>query len=115
MKKLPHIIIYAIPFAAILFILQSVAPSYSDKNIQHAEKKTHEDVYRRRESRDILSFADILKIVRPFIKGEIIETEFENEHGRLVYEIKYIDKAGRVMEIYVDARTGKLLKHEADD
>ena len=44
----------------------------------------------------------------------IIETEFEYEDGVPVYEFKYIDRSGRVRELYVDARTGAILKDEAD-
>ena len=74
----------------------------------------HQEVLEYRQSRDILSFEEILKAVRPNIEGEIIEAEFEQEDGIPVYEFKYIDTSGRVLKIYVDARTGKILKQETD-
>ena len=73
-----------------------------------------EQVYQHQKSKDILPFKDILKIVRPLIHGEIIETEFEMEEGLPVYEFKYIDKSGRVREMYVNAKTGKVIKDELD-
>jgi uncharacterized membrane protein YkoI len=35
--------------------------------------------------------------------------ELEREHGRWVYEFKIVDAGGRLLEVYVDARTGALL------
>ena len=45
----------------------------------------------------------------PYIKGEIIETKYEDKDGRPAYEIYFLDSKGRRKEIYVDARTGALL------
>jgi len=73
-----------------------------------------EQVYRHKQSKDILPFKDILKAIRPFVHGEIIETEFEIEHGLPTYEFKYIDKSGRVREMYVNAKTSKIIKDELD-
>lgn len=56
----------------------------------------------------------MLGLIGPKINGEIIETEFEYDQGRPVYEFKYVDKKGRVQELYVDARTGILLKDKPD-
>ena len=66
------------------------------------------------ECGEVMSLADVLVAVRPYISGEIVETEFEKEDGVWVYELKYIDARGRLMEIYVDARTGRILKVEDD-
>ena len=78
---------------------------------KHAQ---HEEVLKYRGSEAILPFDRILKMVRKRIKGEIIETEFEIEDEVPVYEIKYIRNDGRVMELYVDARSGRILKEEQD-
>ena len=83
-------------------------------NADSGSSDKHEQLYRHGRSKEILPFKDILKAVRPFIQGEIIETEFENEHGIPTYEFKYIDKSGRVREMYVNAKTGKIIKDEED-
>ena len=87
---------------------------FSGQSNSHKDLEKHEDVLRFRKKKDILPFSEILKAVRPQIQGEIIETEFEYEDGRPVYEFKYIDPSGRVIEMYVDAKTGKILKKEYD-
>lgn len=83
--------------------------------IAHSDEESHhEDVLKQRETKDILSFDAVLSTIRPMINGEIIEAEFEMEDGVPVYEFKYIDPSGHVREMYVDARTGKIIKDKRD-
>ena len=77
-------------------------------------KPGHEDVLEHRRAKDILPFEDILKIILPQVSGEIIETEFEFDDGIPIYEVKYINPSGHVMEMYVDARTGRILRDKRD-
>ena len=84
------------------------------KKRYRTKKNRHRDVYRQRQSHKILPFKEILKKIRARIHGEIIETEFEMEDGIPIYEFKYIDKNGHVLEMEVDARTGRVLKVERD-
>ena len=95
--------------------LWAAGPARSDDDRYKYGRSGHEDVYKQRNSRNILPFKKILERVRSHIDGEIIETEFEYEDGIPVYEFKFIDRSGRVMEMYVDARNGKVLKKEEDD
>jgi len=96
-------------------ILLSGNPAFPDGKPYMSGRSEHEDVYKHSRAHDILSFRDILKLVSPHIDGEIIETKFDFEEDMPVYEFKYIDLSGRVMEIYVDARNGKILKNEEDE
>ncbi len=76
--------------------------------------RDHDDAWVHSQSGNILPLSKIRQIVRSRIKGEIIETEFDHEDGYPVYEFKYIDRSGRVRELYIDARTGSILKDELD-
>ncbi len=78
------------------------------------KKKKYKNLSQLRKSLKVLPLLTILKKVRPLIKGEIIETEFEMEDGIPIYEFKYINKKGHVMEMEVDARTGRVIKVERD-
>ncbi len=109
MKKLSLILI---AYAGLLTIAIFVSTTQTIADRTRFSKQ--QQVYKHRKSRDILSFKEILKAVRPRIKGEIIETEFEIEHGIPTYEFKYIDKSGRVREMYVNAKTGKIIKDKLD-
>jgi len=86
----------------------------ADKKRKRRSERDHDDAWRARKGGSILPLPDVLAIVGPEIDGEIIETEFEYEHGRPVYEFKYVDRNGRVRELYVDARTGVILKDKSD-
>lgn len=78
------------------------------------ERTHHQDVLNYRGPHKLLPFDRILLKLRQRISGEIIKTEFEIEDGVPVYEIKYIRDDGQVMELYVDARSGAVLKEEQD-
>ena len=109
-EKSRYLTACAILLAAAVLLSWPQDRARSDEDRYRSGESRHDDVYRHRSSRDILPFKDILRRVRPHIDGEIIETEFEFEDGMPVYEFKYIDGSGRVMELYVDARDGRILK-----
>jgi len=70
----------------------------------------HDRVRRARERGEILPLVDILDRAQQAYPGQVIEAEFDDEHGRLVYELVVLADDGRVLKLYYDARTGKLLK-----
>ena len=122
MRKMPAFILgLMIIVMALGSGLQSGVQAHDDEN-DHEKKRTgfqkvqpkHEQLYENIRRKKIMPFAKVLEKVRPFIKGEIIETEFDTEDGKPVYEFKFITKKGRVREIYVDAKTGELIKKEHD-
>ena len=91
-----------------------ISSSYATGDYSDKYQYRDDDVFQYLQSKEILPFEEVLKIARERIKGVIIETEFEIEDGIPVYEIKYIDRKGRVLEIYINAKTGKILKEEID-
>jgi uncharacterized membrane protein YkoI len=46
--------------------------------------------------------------------GEIVSISFEREHDLWVYEFKVVEPSGRLVEVYVDAASGRVLKREVD-
>lgn len=86
----------------------------ADRKRKGRREKDHDDAWSARKGGSILPLPEVLAIVGPQIDGEIIETEFEIEDGRPVYEFKYVNRKGRVRELYVDARTGIFLKDKPD-
>lgn len=86
----------------------------ADKKKKARSDRDHDDVWSAREGGSILPLPEVLAAVGPRINGKIIETEFEYEDGRPVYEFKYVDQNGRLRELYVDARTGVILKDKPD-
>jgi uncharacterized membrane protein YkoI len=48
------------------------------------------------------------------VQGRAVEAELEKEKGNTVFEIKIVDDAGTIREVYVDAQSGNVLKVEKD-
>ena len=63
---------------------------------------------------EILPMAHLLERVRKQVPGEIVDVELEREDGRWAYEFKVIDGRGRLLEVTVDARTGRVFAIEDD-
>jgi uncharacterized membrane protein YkoI len=99
---------------AFLASVLTMDAALADKNKRGAREGDHDDALTALQKGEVRSLPEILLLVRPKIKGEIIETEFEYEDCVPVYEFKYIDKNGRVREMYVDARKGTILKDKQD-
>jgi len=71
-------------------------------------------------SGEILPLETILKNIRltfpgKIFSGKILEVELEKEDGKIVYEVEILGKDGVVREIYINAKTGKLLSVKEDD
>ncbi|MBD3649171.1 MAG: PepSY domain-containing protein [Pseudomonadales bacterium] len=58
---------------------------------------------------------EIMEMNRKRFDGRIIDMEVEEEHGRIIYEVEYIDHEGVIREVHIDARTGEWLKEEIED
>lgn len=62
---------------------------------------------------EIQPLAQILQQMQPQLGGEVIAIELERERGRWLYEFKVLQPGGRIVEWYVDARDGSVIKTEA--
>lgn len=47
--------------------------------------------------------------------GKLLDLEVEHEQDSIVYEFKFLHADGRIIEIEVDARNGRILEQEVDD
>lgn len=70
---------------------------------------------RLQDSGEILPLQTILKNIRQSFPGKIIEIDLEKEDGFIAYEVEILGKDGVVREIYINAKTGKLLSVKEDD
>lgn len=75
----------------------------------------HDEARRLLESGDVLSLEVILDKLRPRYSGKIIEVEIEREAGYIVYELEIVGDDGVVHELYIDAKTGDILRSKKDD
>ncbi|MGM0585244.1 MAG: PepSY domain-containing protein [Pseudomonadota bacterium] len=75
----------------------------------------HERARRALERAEVRPLAEILPEVEARLEARVIEVEYEREDGRHLYEFELIAPDGRVLEAYVDAATGEILKVEAEE
>ena len=103
--------------AAILIALCAVyldGPRALSREIKHEEHD--EDRARVAVQRgEILPLEQVLAALKGGVTGEISKVELEKEHGIWVYEFKVISPGGRMMEVSVDAKTGKLIEKKGGD
>ena len=88
-------------FLAAALIVGAAAP---------ASASDHDRARRAVEEGRILPLKQILARAQGAYPGQVIEAELEDEGGMVVYEIKILTTAGRVMTLHYNAATGELLK-----
>lgn len=49
------------------------------------------------------------------VPGKIIHVDLDMEHGVLVYEVFILSNQGRIFEVEVNARTGRIIKVDQED
>ena len=54
----------------------------------------------------MLPLRDIIARAQADLAGEVVEAELEEERGVPVYELKVLTRAGRLVKVHYDARTG---------
>ena len=79
----------------------------------HADND-HIEARRLLNSGEIMPLDDILKIVRQAFPGKLLEVELEIEDKQIVYEIEILNADGIVKEIYINAKTGKIISTHDD-
>jgi uncharacterized membrane protein YkoI len=60
----------------------------------------------------IVPLEEVIATAKAAIGGQIVEAELEDEGSALVYEIKMITPAGKVVKVYYDARNGQELRRK---
>ncbi|MCP4391142.1 MAG: peptidase M4 [Gammaproteobacteria bacterium] len=81
----------------------------ASENIGQAEIR---ELVRRGE---IMPLETILAQFPPREFGKLLDLEVEREHGAVIYEFEFLRADGRIVEVEVDARNGKILEQETED
>lgn len=78
--------------------------------------RDHDEIRRLHGAGQILSLETIITNHRRWYPGgRLLEAELESEHGRYVYDLKFLDDDGVVREFEYDARTGELWHLEQEE
>ena len=78
------------------------------------EDRSHDRARHALQRGEVLPLPEMLGLLQAKVPGDVIEVEFEEKKGMLVYEFKVIDPQGRRLEVYMDATNGELLSIEDD-
>lgn len=97
-----------IPFALIGSLF--AAPAVPAAEIATTELEEVSDVEKIKWARaTTVSVTEAIKTAIAHTPGQVIEAALHAIHGRLLYEVEVVTKDDRVVELFVDPRTGKLI------
>ncbi|ABI76069.1 peptidase domain protein [Hyphomonas neptunium ATCC 15444] len=100
-------------------LLAAVAPAFADwdedGDDDDGDRGDEEIVWDARKRGEILPLEIILGSVLQQYPGELLKLELDEDDGYLIYEIEVLTRRGTVLEMDVDARTGRILDIEEDD
>lgn len=83
---------------------------------EHADHKDEQHRIRQEVDKDnLIPLERILEIHQDRITGRILDLEVEREHGKIIYELEYMDRDGIIREVHIDAANGDWLKEEIED
>lgn len=94
---------------AFLAALSTSAPAGAE------DRDDAERAYRGARSGDFLPVATLMRTVRAAYPGEIVEAELDEDDGEAQYEFYVLQADGRMIEVKVDARSGRILEVEGED
>ncbi|MFC2969668.1 PepSY domain-containing protein [Acidimangrovimonas pyrenivorans] len=77
-----------------------------------ADDDDHDRARDALKSDQVMPLAQIMTAVETKLKARVIKVEFEDHNGGYRYEFELIDPHGKVSEVTVDARTGKVVGAE---
>jgi len=66
------------------------------------------------EQGKILPLSDIIKQASAHYPGNVLEVELEEKNGEIVYEIELLGDDGVIMEMLIDARSGRMISLKRD-
>ncbi len=99
---------------AALCALSVSAVAVGQDRQHHGGRRDHETARAALAQGAVLPLSRILAIVAERAPGDVIGVELDDRRNRLIYEIKLLNKAGRVISVELDAKTGRVLEIEND-
>ncbi len=90
-------------------ILGHASDARADGDHFHADNDDDRDRIRESvEKGEIKSLADLRRIVLSRVSGKIVSTEIDRKGKSFVYEFRVLSTAGRLVEVEVDAASGRI-------
>ena len=99
---------------ALAVAFASAGLACADDFEEHDDDDDHDRARRALEEGQTKPLAEILAVVEDELGGDVVGVEFERRGGRYVYELRIVDRAGRLHEVAIDAMTAEILASERD-
>ncbi len=99
------------------FIMRILLVTFMILSPMHIAIADDDNIEARRllDSGEVLPLEVILKNIRQTFPGKVLEVELEKEDQQIVYEIEILGADGVIIEVYIDAKTGRQLFSKEDD
>jgi len=93
----------------------STSSSTNGKTVTHSSSshnshRDQDDARAALRQGKVMPLTAILEIAFKREKGTVLEVELETENGALTYEIELLSDSGRKVRMWINARTGEVLK-----
>lgn len=93
----------------------AVAHAFDKKEDRAERRRAEQEAIRTAVQRgELLPLPRVLAIAQKHVPGEVVKIELDHESTRITYEIKILTASGRVREVEIDARTGRVIEIEDD-
>jgi uncharacterized membrane protein YkoI len=114
MNSLHRLARSVLPLAMWCGLLAVAAPVAADDEGEFDERHDHDQAREAVEHGEALPLDAVLAAVEKKVAGEIVGIEFEKNEGVWVYELKFVDAAGHVIEVLADAKTAAIIRVEGE-
>lgn len=91
-----------------LALMIAVATAMLPPTAGAAERRDHDAARRAVQAGEIRPLAEILAQIRDKLPGEVVGVEVERRNDRWLYELRTVDRAGRLFEVHVDGNSGSI-------
>lgn len=96
---------------AALAILSAAPPVGANADDDAQE---HEEARKALEQGLVRPLEEVIAEARKHVEGELIEIELEQENGRYIYDLEFIQPTGQIIELQIDAKTMAIIEDDAD-
>lgn len=104
------------PVLSLLFAVAALAlggsPAHADSDDDSDENITLDAIQRGVQNGRIRPLSELKAIIAERFPGDIVRIEPSVRHGTFTYEFKVLQGDGRLVEIHMDAASGRILKTE---
>jgi uncharacterized membrane protein YkoI len=90
--------------------LAAALPAAADD--EHDGERDQDRAFQALQRGEIMPLDKVLAGLVAGHPGELVGVELERRNGRWIYEVRLIDGSGRLVDLDVDARTGKVISPE---